>query len=59
MYTPSHNCTKEFVREMAKAVAAMRGNDQYLTRFGDAREIVTKMDMKEIRIFLKHYKEHK
>ena len=37
----------------------MRGNDQYLTRFGDAREIVTKMDMKEIRIFLKHYKEHK
>ena len=44
---------------MAKAVAAMRGNDQYLTRFGDAREIVTKMDMKEIRIFLKHYKEHR
>ena len=65
----------EFVGEMAKAVAAMQaagyvpydqlygyvmhGNDQYITRFGGAREIVTKMDMKDIRIFLKHYKEHK
>lgn len=65
----------EFVGEMAKAVAAMQaagyvpydqlygyvmhGNDQYITRFGGAREIVTQMDMKDIRIFLKHYKEHK
>lgn len=65
----------EFLGEMAKVVAAlkatgyepydqltgyvMKGNDQYITRFGGAREIVTQMDMKDIRIFLKHYKEHK
>ena len=65
----------EFLQEMAKAVSAlqaagyepydqlygyvMKGNDQYITRFGGAREIVTKMDMKDIKIFLKHYKEHK
>lgn len=63
----------EFVGEMAKAVAAMRaagydpydqlygyalhGNDQFITRSGGAREIVTKMDVKDIKIFLKHYKE--
>jgi uncharacterized protein (UPF0297 family) len=65
----------EFVGEMAKAVTAiqlagyepydqlygyvMHENDQYITRFGGAREIVTKMDIKDIKIFLKHYKEHK
>jgi hypothetical protein len=37
----------------------MYGNDQYITRHGGAREIVTKMDVKDIKIFLKHYKEHK
>lgn len=65
----------EFVGEMAKVVAAIQAagytpydqlygyamhcNDQYITRFGGAREIVTKMDIKDIKIFLKHYKEHK
>ena len=65
----------EFLGEMAKAVSAMKaagyepydqlygyamhGNDQYITRFDGAREIVTKMDVKDIKIFLKHYKEHK
>lgn len=67
--------TPEFLGDMAKVVAAlnatgyepydqltgyvMTDNDQYITRFGGAREIVTKMDMKDIRIFLKHYKDHK
>ena len=53
----------EFLGEMAKAVSAlqaagyepydqlygyaMHGNDQYITRFGGAREIVTKMDARE------------
>ena len=65
----------EFLVEMAKAVSAMqaagyepydqlygyvlKGNDQYITRHGGAREIVTKMDTKDIRIFLKHYKDCK
>ena len=65
----------EFLQEMGKAVSALQaagyepydqlygyvlnGNDQYITRFGGAREIVTKMDMKDIRTFLKHSKEHK
>ena len=65
----------EFLGEMAKAVSAlqaagyepydqlygyaMHGNDQYITRFGGAREIVNKMDVKDIKVFLKHYKEHK
>ena len=65
----------EFLGEMAKAVYAMKsagyepydqlygyamnGNDQYITRFGGAREIVTKMDVKDIKIFLKHYKENR
>lgn len=65
----------EFLGEMAKAVSAMKtagyepydqlygyvlhGNDQYITRFGGAREIVTKMDDSDIRTFLKHYKEHR
>lgn len=65
----------EFLGEMAKAVSAMKaagyepydqlygyvlqGNDQYITRFGGAREIVTKMDVKDIMVFLKHYKEHR
>lgn len=65
----------EFLGEMAKAVSAMKaagyepydqlygyvlqGNDQYITRFGGAREIVTKMDVKDIMVFLKHYKDHR
>ena len=65
----------EFLGEMAKAVSAMKSsgyepydqlygyvlqeNEQYITRFGGAREIVTKMDVKDIKIFLKHYKDHK
>ena len=63
----------EFIGEMEKVVAAMQaagydpydqlygyathGNDQFITRSGGAREIVTKMDIKDIKIFLKHYKE--
>ena len=65
----------EFLKEMAKVISAlqatgyepydqlygyvMHGNDQYITRHGGAREIVTKMDVKDIKIFLKHYKDHK
>lgn len=64
----------EFLKEMAKVISAlqatgyepydqlygyvMHGNDQYITRHGGAREIVTKMDVKDIKIFLKHYKEN-
>ena len=64
----------EFAEKMAQAISAiqmagykpydqlygfvMQGNDQYITRFGGAREIVTTMDMKDIKIFLKHYKDH-
>ena len=67
--------TQDFLTEMSKVVSAlqaagyepydqlygyaMHGNDQYITRFGGAREIVTKMDIKDIKIFLKHYKDHK
>ena len=62
----------DFLNKMAKAVAAlqsagyepydqlygyvMHGNDQYITRHGGAREIVTKMDVKDIKTFLKYYK---
>lgn len=65
----------EFLQEMGKAVSAlkeagyepydqlygyaMHENDQYITRFGGAREIITKMDVKDIMVFLKHYKDHK
>ena len=65
----------EFLAEMTKAVDALQaagyepydqlygytmyGNAQYITRSGGAREIVTKMDIKDIKIFLKYYKEHK
>ena len=65
----------EFLAEMTKAVDALQaagyepydqlygytmyGKAQYITRSGGAREIVTKMDIKDIKIFLKHYKEHK
>ena len=65
----------EFLAEMTKAVDALQaagyepydqlygytmyGNAQYITRSGGAREIVTKMDVKNIKIFLKHYKDHK
>ena len=67
--------TQDFLTVMSKVVSAlqaagyepydqlygyaMHGNDQYITRFGGAREIVTKMDVKDIKIFLKHYKDHK
>lgn len=34
----------------------MHDNDEYITRFDGAQEIVTKMDVK---IFIKHYEEHK
>ena len=37
----------------------MHGNDRYITRFGGAREIVMKMDMKDIRIFLRHYNDQR
>ena len=65
----------DFLLDMAKAISAMEdagyepydqlygyamhGNDQYITRFGGAREIVTKMDVKDIKIFLKHYKDQR
>ena len=65
----------EFLNEMAKAVAALQAagyepydqlygyvlyeNDQYITRHGGAREIITKMDMNDIRTFLKHYRDLK
>lgn len=65
----------EFLQEMGKAVSALKAagyepydqlygyamheNDLYITRFGGAREIVTKMDVKDIKVFLKHYKDHK
>ena len=65
----------EFLAEMMKVVDAlqstgydpydqlygyvMHGNDRYITRSGGAREIVMKMDMKDIRIFLRHYKDQK
>ena len=65
----------EFLNEMAKAVSALQGighepydqlygyvlhgNEQYITWQGGAREIVTKMDPKDIKTFLKHYKEQK
>ena len=67
--------TQDFLTEMSKVVSAlqaagyepydqlygyaMHGNDRCITRHGGAREIVTKMDVKDIKIFLKHYKEHK
>lgn len=37
----------------------LKANDQYITRYGGAREIVSKMDVRDIRIFLKYYKDHK
>lgn len=66
--------SQEFIAEIAVVIAAlkaagyepydqltgfaMEGNDQYITRFGGAREIVTQMDVKDIRIFLKHCRDH-
>lgn len=65
----------EFLAEMSKVISALKatgyepydqltgyvlkGNEQYITRHGGARGIVTKMDVKDIKIFLKHYKDHK
>ena len=34
----------------------MSENDQYITRHGGAREIVTNMDVNDIKAFLKQYK---
>ena len=61
-----------FLGEMEKVVSALQtagyepydqlygytrhGKYEYITRFGGARDIVTKMDAKDIKIFLKHYK---
>ena len=65
----------EFLAEITKAVNALQSagyepydqlygyamhrNDQYITRFGGAREIVTRMDLKDIKTFLKYYKHQK
>lgn len=35
------------------------GMHEYFTRVGGVREIVTKMDVKDIKVILKYYKEHK
>lgn len=59
----------EFIKEMEKVVAAIQSvgyapydqlygyviseNDQYITRHGGAREIVSKMDIDDIKMFLK------
>ena len=62
--------THDFLSELSKVVSALQaagyepydqlyGYIKYITRHGGAREIVTKMDVKDIKIFLKHYKEHK
>ena len=65
----------EFLGEMAKALSAMKAagyepydqlygyvmheNDQYITRHGAAREIIARMDVKDIRTFLKYYRDLK
>ena len=61
----------EFLSEMAKAVSALQAgsyepydqlygyifheNDQYITRQGGAGDIVSQMNLKDIKTFLKHY----
>ncbi len=35
------------------------GNELYITRHGNARDIVKGMDQRDIKTFLKHYKDHK
>ena len=65
----------EFLGEMAKAVSALQAagyepydqlygyvlheNDQYITRQGGAREIITRMEIKDIQTFVKHYRDIK
>ncbi len=65
----------EFLAEMTKVVESLRSagyepydqlygyvvheNELYITRSGGARDIVTKMDIRDIKIFLKHYKVYK
>ena len=65
----------EFLNDMAKAISAMQAagyepydqlygyvlheNDQYITRHGAAREIIARMDVKDIRTFLKYYRDLK
>lgn len=63
----------EFIREMERIVAAIQSvgqapydqlygyvmseNDQYITRHSGAREIITKMDVDDIKKFLNQYKD--
>lgn len=65
----------EFLNDMAKAISAMQAtgydpydqlygyvlqeNDQYITRQGGAREIITRIEIKDIQTFVKHYRELK
>ena len=65
----------EFLGEMAKAVSALQAagyepydqlygyvlheNDQYITRQGGAREFITRMEIKDIQTFVKHYRDIK
>ena len=65
----------EFLNDMAKAISAMQAagyepydqlygyalheNDQYITRQGGAREIITRMEIKDIQTFVKHYRDIK
>lgn len=37
----------------------VHGDAHYITRFGNAREIVKRMNVKDIKIFLKQYKDRK
>lgn len=68
----SAGLTLEFIMKMENVVAAIQSvgyvpydqlygyvmseNDQYITRHGGAREIVTNMDVNDIKAFLKQYK---
>ncbi len=35
------------------------GNELYITRHGNARDMILKMDIQDIKTFLRHYNEHK
>ncbi len=64
-----------FLAEMAQVVEALKatgyepfdqltgyvrtGNELYITRHGNARELVKTMDKQNIKTYLKHYKEHR
>lgn len=65
----------EFLEDMAKIVEALEaagfapydqlmgyvrtGNERYITRDGGARELIRKMDIRHIKIYLKHCKDRK